>query len=113
MHGQFRGNTAEGAKAKLLLLNPPSGLYRRDDRCQSRVEDQSVRVVLPPIDLAQYAAVARQAGAEPFIADYPAMGADWRRGANYVQQEVSTSEARAEPMAIRKCSVGLAFLLAE
>ena len=79
MHGQFRGNTAEGAKAKLLLLNPPSGLYRRDDRCQSRVEDQSVRVVLPPIDLAQYAAVARQAGAEPFIADYPAMGADWRR----------------------------------
>jgi hypothetical protein len=32
---------------RVLLVNPPSGLYRRDGRCQSRVEDQAVRVILP------------------------------------------------------------------
>ena len=62
---------------RVLLIAPPSGLYRRDDRCQSRVEDQAVRVVLPPVDLALLAAVARRAGAEPRIRDYPAMGASW------------------------------------
>ncbi len=61
----------------ILLLNPPSGLYRRDDRCQSRVEDQSVRVVLPPMDLALLAACVRRAGAKAHIRDYPAMGREW------------------------------------
>ena len=37
---------------RILLMNPSSGLYRRDDRCQSKVEDQSVRVVFPPVELA-------------------------------------------------------------
>lgn len=64
---------------RILLINPPSGLYRRDDRCQSRVEDQTVRIVFPPIDLAVLAAIARQAGAEAKIGDYPAAGTDWRQ----------------------------------
>lgn len=65
------------AGPRVLFVVPPSGLYRRDDRCQSRVEDQAVRVVLPPLDLALLAAVARRAGGEPRIADYPALGQNW------------------------------------
>ncbi|HUT25301.1 MAG TPA: radical SAM protein [Sumerlaeia bacterium] len=62
---------------RVLLVNPPSGLFRRDDRCQSRVEDQTVRVVFPPIDLAVLGAVVRRAGAEARIGDYPATGGKW------------------------------------
>ncbi|MCX7013368.1 MAG: radical SAM protein [Candidatus Sumerlaeota bacterium] len=62
---------------RILFLNPPSGLYRRDDRCQSTVADQTVQIIFPPMDLAVMAAVARRAGAEARIADYPAEGRDW------------------------------------
>jgi anaerobic magnesium-protoporphyrin IX monomethyl ester cyclase len=62
---------------RILFCNPPSGLYRRDDRCQCTVEDQTVQIVFPPIEMAVLAAMARRAGAEPRIADYPAVGGDW------------------------------------
>lgn len=62
---------------KVLLFNPPSGLYRRDDRCQSRVEDQTVRIIFPPMDLAYLAAAALAAGAEARIEDSPAFGKTW------------------------------------
>jgi radical SAM superfamily enzyme YgiQ (UPF0313 family) len=62
---------------KILLLNPPSGLYRRDDRCQSRVEDQTVNIIFPPMDLASLAAVARSASADARIEDYPATRKSW------------------------------------
>ena len=62
---------------KVLLINPPSGLYRRDDRCQSRVEDQTVRIIFPPINLAMLAAMARLAGTTPRIVDFPAMRRSW------------------------------------
>jgi radical SAM superfamily enzyme YgiQ (UPF0313 family) len=52
-------------------MNPPSGLYRRDDRCQSKVEDQSVRVVFPPIELGILAAIAREEQSEVLLKDYP------------------------------------------
>lgn len=58
-------------------MNPPTGLYRRDDRCQSKVEDQTVQLVLPPIDLAYIAAVLREDGFECKIRDYPAEKASW------------------------------------
>lgn len=59
---------------KAFLMNPPTGLYRRDDRCQCKVEDQTVQVVFPPIELAQLGAMLRQCGAEVIVRDYPAMG---------------------------------------
>jgi len=62
---------------KFLVINPPTGLYRRDDRCQSRVEDQTIEVVFAPIDLAAYAAVLRQKGAEIRLRDYPGLGLRW------------------------------------
>jgi len=62
---------------RLLLINPPTGLYRRDDRCQCTVEDQTVQVVFPPMDLALSAACAERTGAECRIEDYPAVGRSW------------------------------------
>jgi len=62
---------------RILFFNPPTGLYRRDDRCQSTVEDQTVRIIFPPIDLALLAAVAREKGAEVSIRDYPALRLGW------------------------------------
>lgn len=68
---------AERRFTRAFLINPPTGLYRRDDRCQCKVEDQTVQIVFPPIELATIAAALRQAGAEVRIADYPAMGVSW------------------------------------
>ena len=62
---------------RILFFNPPSGLYRRDDRCQCTVEDQTIQIVFPPIELAMLAAVARRAGAEAQIKDYPAERGGW------------------------------------
>ncbi len=59
---------------KVLLVNPPSGLYIREDRCQAKVADLLGASVRPPLDLAYMAAMVRQAGGEAWIADLPAMG---------------------------------------
>jgi radical SAM superfamily enzyme YgiQ (UPF0313 family) len=71
--------TAPGTRRfdRVLLVNPPSGLYRRDDRCQCKVEDQTVDITFPPIELCYAAAMARRAGAEVMVRDYPAVGAAW------------------------------------
>lgn len=60
---------------RVFIMNPPSGLYRRDDRCQSKVEDQTVRVVFPPIELGVLASIARNLGAQVTLKDYPTVGA--------------------------------------
>lgn len=62
---------------RVLLMNPPTGLYRRDDRCQNQVAEQTVQVVLPPIELAYMAAFLRREGVECEIRDYPAEGRSW------------------------------------
>jgi radical SAM superfamily enzyme YgiQ (UPF0313 family) len=62
---------------RILLINPPTGLYRRDDRCQCTVEDQTVQVVFPPMDLALSAACAERDGAVCRIEDYPAIRRGW------------------------------------
>ena len=64
-------------RQRVLLLNAPSGLYRRDDRCQSSVNDQTVRAIFPPIDLAYLAAICEREGATARIRDYPALSATW------------------------------------
>lgn len=61
---------------RIFIMNPPSELYRRDDRCQSKVDDQTVRVVFPPIELGVLAAIAREMGAEVILKDYPTVHAD-------------------------------------
>ena len=64
---------------KAFLCNPPSGLYRRDDRCQSKVDDQTIQVLFPPLVLAYAAAALRQEGYACRIRDYPAEGTSWDR----------------------------------
>lgn len=68
---------ARSPYTRLMFINPPTGLYRRDDRCQCTVEDQMVQVIFPPLDLAVSAAVAERAGATCRIDDYPAARRTW------------------------------------
>ena len=56
---------------KILLINPPSGLYIRDDRCQSSVGDFIVEVLRPPHELLIIAATLRGFDCEVLIKDYP------------------------------------------
>lgn len=62
---------------KALLITPPSGLYRRDDRCQCKVEDQTVAVTFPPMELGYLAAMLEKHGIECQIHDYPAEQRGW------------------------------------
>jgi len=65
-------------RKRCLLLQPPSGLYRRDDRCQSKVNDQTVQIIFPPIYLATLAAVLEDTGVECRIFDGSLSGLDWK-----------------------------------
>lgn len=62
---------------RALFINPPTGNYIRDDRCQVPVEN-STSVLRAPIDLAYMAAMVEQVGWEARIVDYPAEGLAWR-----------------------------------
>ncbi|MBN1385159.1 MAG: radical SAM protein [Elusimicrobia bacterium] len=64
---------------KALLINPPSGLYIREDRCQLPVKGLSPTVVRPPMDLAYIASGLKEAGIECKIKDYPAERENWQR----------------------------------
>ncbi len=61
----------------VFLYNPPTGLYRRDNRCQNKVEDQTVSVVFPPMELLYCAAILEQAGHKVAVRDYPAGNGSW------------------------------------
>lgn len=62
---------------RALLINPPTGLYVREDRCQSAVEDFSVSVNRPPMDLMMMASSLESAGLVCEIKDYPVEKGDW------------------------------------
>lgn len=62
---------------KILIFNPPTGLYRRDNRCQNRIEDQTVNVVFPPMELLYPAAILERAGHTVRVRDYPVQKAAW------------------------------------
>ncbi|MFH1850434.1 MAG: radical SAM protein [archaeon] len=62
---------------KALLIVPPTGLYRREDRCQSRVDTQTARVIFPPMALAHMASSMVNGGVKCLIRDYAAKGAGW------------------------------------
>lgn len=57
---------------KVLLINPPTGNYIRDDRCQAPVK--YIAVLRMPIDLSYIAAVIEKENLECVIRDYPAEG---------------------------------------
>ncbi len=60
-----------------LLINPPSGLYIREDRCQVPVNGLYGAVARPPLDLAYMASTLREVGVVCTINDYPVMNRGW------------------------------------
>ncbi len=56
---------------KVLLAVPPTGLYIREDRCQTPIDKLKTVAPRPPVDLLYIAAVLRQAGVSCEIKDYP------------------------------------------
>lgn len=62
---------------KALLINPPTGLYVREDRCQSSVGDFTVSVIRPPMDLMMMATSLEAIDVHCSIKDYPVEGGGW------------------------------------
>jgi len=61
-------------KKKVLLINPPTGVYDRADRCQAPIEEEGIEMIRPPINLAYMGAMIEKAGHRAVIKDYPAEG---------------------------------------
>ncbi|MFN2377544.1 MAG: radical SAM protein [Candidatus Binatia bacterium] len=59
---------------KVLLLLCPTGAYCREDRCQSYFSPDLIPSMRPPMEECEAAGALRQAGAEPFVIDAPALG---------------------------------------
>lgn len=64
-------------KRRVLLIVPPTGLYIREDRCQTPIEDMKTIALRPPIDLMYSAASVEAAGCECKLVDYPAERRGW------------------------------------
>ena len=62
---------------RALFIVPPTGLYIREDRCQTPIEDMKTIALRPPIDLMFSAAMTEQAGVECLLTDYPAERLGW------------------------------------
>lgn len=62
---------------KWLLINPPTGKYIRDTRCQASVDDIFAISDRAPVDLAYIAGAITNNGHEYVIRDYPAEGLSW------------------------------------
>jgi anaerobic magnesium-protoporphyrin IX monomethyl ester cyclase len=62
---------------KAYLINPPSGLYVREDRCQFPVKGLNATAIRPPIDLAYIASTLQLADVECRIRDFPAEGGNF------------------------------------
>ncbi len=60
----------------LHAIVPPTGLYVREDRCQTPLEKFRTIALRPPIDLMYAAAAFEQAGWTCSLVDYPAEGLD-------------------------------------
>jgi len=63
----------------LYAIVPPTGLYVREDRCQTPLERFRTIALRPPIDLMYAAAAFEQAGWDCTLVDYPAEGFDTAR----------------------------------
>lgn len=60
-----------------MLIVPPTGLYIREDRCQTPIEEMKTIALRPPIDLMYSAASVEAAGCQCFLKDYPGEGQGW------------------------------------
>jgi len=65
------------SKKKAYLIVPPTGLYIREDRCQTPIKDLKTVALRPPIDLMYAAASFERGGSECHVTDFPAEGLGW------------------------------------
>jgi radical SAM superfamily enzyme YgiQ (UPF0313 family) len=65
------------SKRTAYLVVPPTGLYIREDRCQTPIKDLKTVALRPPIDLMYAAAAFERGGCECTLTDYPAEGLGW------------------------------------
>ncbi|MEI7632978.1 MAG: radical SAM protein [bacterium] len=63
---------------RVLFIVPPTGLFIREDRCQTPIEEMKTISLRPPIDLMYSAASTDAAGCECRLVDYPAERRSWR-----------------------------------
>ncbi len=56
---------------KVLLAIPPTGLYIREDRCQTPIDKMKTIAPRPPIDMLYIAAILRRSGVYCEVRDYP------------------------------------------
>ena len=62
---------------RVLFIVPPTGLYIREDRCQTPIEDMKTIALRPPIDLMYSAAMTEHVGCECRLTDYPGERLGW------------------------------------
>jgi anaerobic magnesium-protoporphyrin IX monomethyl ester cyclase len=62
---------------KVHAAVPPTGVYVREDRCQTPLARFRTISLRPPIDLMYAAAAFEAAGCDCTLTDYPAEGLDW------------------------------------
>lgn len=60
------------ARRTALVVNPPTGRYIREDRCQWPVKGLAATVLRPPLDLLYLAAILEAEGVKVTLRDYPA-----------------------------------------
>ena len=64
--------------SRCLLINPPTGLYIREDRCQSSVEDLPIIEMRPPMDITSIAASLEKEKVICKIIDCPMEKVGWK-----------------------------------
>lgn len=64
-------------RRRVLFIVPPTGLYIREDRCQTPIEEMKTIALRPPVDLMYSAASTEAAGCECKLVDYPAELQAW------------------------------------
>jgi len=70
---------------KCILINPPTGMYIREDRCQSAIDDLPTIAMRPPMDLAGMAASLEKENIVCKIIDCPMEKAGWEKLAGEIK----------------------------
>jgi radical SAM superfamily enzyme YgiQ (UPF0313 family) len=65
------------SQRRVLFIVPPTGLYIREDRCQTPIKEMKTIALRPPIDLMYSAGATESAGCECRLVDYPAERKTW------------------------------------
>lgn len=71
---------------RVLLLVPPTGLFIREDRCQTPIEELKTVALRPPIELMYTAAMFERGGCECRLRDYPAERLSWDKLAEEIRE---------------------------